>query len=244
MARDRGCGDVGECDGEAAVDAFCEDYACLTWGLLELFQASGDARWLSWARELIEIQTRLFWDDRDGGWFSTTGEDDSVLLRLKEDYDGAEPAAASVTVRNLLVLGHLVSDRALIDRAGRTLERYGPQIGRVARVMPFMLLNIARWHGRATQVVIAGDPGGADTLALERAAAARYLPWAVHIGIGPAGASPALAEALPWLGAMQARDGQAAAYLCHNFTCQAPTTDPARSRLLEGHSPRPASQIE
>ena len=67
-----------------------------------------------------------FFDDRDGGWFSTTGDDPSVLLRLKEDYDGAEPAAASVTVRNLLMLAQLAGDAAYHDRARRTLERYGP----------------------------------------------------------------------------------------------------------------------
>ena len=58
------------------------------------------------------MQTELFFDERDGGWFSTTGDDPTVLLRLKEDYDGAEPAAASVTVRNLLQLAHLVGDES------------------------------------------------------------------------------------------------------------------------------------
>jgi uncharacterized protein YyaL (SSP411 family) len=130
-------------DGEAGIDAFCEDYACLAWGLIELFQATGHAHWLEWALEVTDVQTRLFWDERDGGWFSTTGEDRSVLLRIKEDYDGAEPAAASVTVRNLLVLGHVVSDPSLLDRARRTMERYGPQLGRVARVMPFLLSDVA-----------------------------------------------------------------------------------------------------
>ena len=117
-------------DGEAAVEAFCEDYAFLTWGLLELFQASGDGIWLDRAIELTAIQTELFFDDRDAGWFSTTGTDASVLLRLKEDYDGAEPGAASVTVRNLLVLGDLLGDAASVERAAdaRTVRH---QSGRV-----------------------------------------------------------------------------------------------------------------
>ena len=87
-------------DGEAAVDAFCEDYACLVWGAIELFQATGDEEWLAWAMEMTSTQRALFSDERDGGWFSHTGEDASVLVRLQEDYDAAEPAAASVTVRN------------------------------------------------------------------------------------------------------------------------------------------------
>jgi uncharacterized protein YyaL (SSP411 family) len=82
-------------DGEAAVDGFCEDYACLAHGLIELFQTTGDTAWLEWAIELTTVQTELFFDPRDGGWYSTTGHDPSVLLRLKEDYDGAEPAASS-----------------------------------------------------------------------------------------------------------------------------------------------------
>src|SRR5262249_41880647 len=81
-------------DGESAVNGFCEDYACLAWGLIELYQTTGEARWLDWAVDLTTVQTTMFFDERDGGCFSTTGEDRSVLLRLKEDYDGAEPAAA------------------------------------------------------------------------------------------------------------------------------------------------------
>jgi len=72
-----------------------------------LFQADGDAQWLEWAQTLQAQQNALFWDPIEGGWFSTTGRDESVLLRLKEDYDGAEPAASSIGVLNLLVLAHL-----------------------------------------------------------------------------------------------------------------------------------------
>ena len=82
--------------GEAGVEAYAEDYAYLIFGLLELFQADGDPAWLEWALTLQRRQDELFWDPADGGWFSTTGQDPSVLLRLKEEYDGAEPAATSV----------------------------------------------------------------------------------------------------------------------------------------------------
>ena len=67
-----------------------------------MFQADGDPAWLAWARELQAQQDARFWDEADGGWFSTTGPHSSVLLRLKEDYDGAEPSASSVSVLNLL----------------------------------------------------------------------------------------------------------------------------------------------
>ena len=221
-------------DGESAIDGFCEDYAYLSWGLVELFQATGDAQWLEWALELVQAQTTLFFDARDGGWFSTTGEDASVLLRVKEDYDGAEPAAASVTVRNLIMLGHLTGDVTLTERAGRTLERYGPQIGQAVRVMPLMVANIALWRGGATQVVIAGAADAPNTRALEAAAARQYLPWAVTIPLESPAAALALGARLPWAAAMLVKAGESSAYLCDNFTCQAPTSDPDElTRQLE-----------
>jgi hypothetical protein len=210
-------------DGEAAIDAFCEDYACLAWGLTELFQASGDGRWLDWALELTAIQTDLFFDPADGGWFSTTGEDASVLLRLKEDYDGAEPAAASIAVRNLITLGRIAGDQDLVARAGRTLERYGTQIGRVARVMPFMMSNIARWHAAPVEIVLVGGPRP-DEYALEAIVARHYLPWAVQIPIRGDETRAGLAR-LPWLQAMRASEGHEAVYICREFTCQAPMTE-------------------
>jgi uncharacterized protein YyaL (SSP411 family) len=227
-------------DGEAAVDGFCEDYACLVWGLLELFQATGSQSWLDWAVALTSTQTQLFWDERDGGWFSTTGEDASVLLRMKEDYDGAEPAAASVTVRNLLTLGHLLGHASLVDRARRTLERYGAEIGRVARVMPLMLSNVALWHAEALQVVVAGDPQASDTGALESVVAAIYSPGLIQVPVGTTGASDGQTTALPWLAAMRPRDGRATAYVCRAFTCEEPITDPAllSRQLHEASRPR------
>jgi hypothetical protein len=84
--------------GHADIDGYAEDYAFLIFGLLELFQADPDAGWLEWAVALQHQQDDLFWDEADGGWFSTTGRDPSVIARMKEDYDGAEPTASSVSV--------------------------------------------------------------------------------------------------------------------------------------------------
>jgi len=221
-------------DGEAAIDAFCEDYACLAWGAIELFQTSGESRWLDWAVELTEIQTERFFDPSDGGWFSTTGEDPSVVLRLKEDYDGAEPSATSVTTRNLIRLSQIVGDAAYLERAERTFERYGPSLGKVVRVMPLMAANLALWHGRRAEVVLVGTPGSPDLAALEHTLFNRYLPWAVTITRDPA--APSIPRA-PWLASMGMQDGQARAYVCHQFTCQAPTSDPATlDRELEDAS--------
>ena len=203
-------------------------------GLIELFQATGDARWLDWAIELTDVQIELFFDERDGGWFSTTGDDPSVLLRLKEDYDGAEPSAASVTVRNLITLGHLTGDAALTARAERTLERYGTEIGRVVRVMPLMVANVALWRLPSAQVVLVGRKDRADFRALESAMASRLLPATVVIPVEPGESQLHVAARLPWLGAMQMRDDKATAYVCRDFVCREPVTDAeALGRALE-----------
>ncbi len=103
--------------GDAAIDGYAEDYACLIFGLLELFQADARPAWLEWALELQRQQDELFWDAEGGGWFSTTGRDPSVLMRMKEDYDGAEPSASGVGAWNLTVLAHLTGDRTYSERA-------------------------------------------------------------------------------------------------------------------------------
>ncbi len=145
---------------------------------------------------------------------------------MKEDYDGAEPAAASVTVRNLLLLGHLTGDAALVDRARRTLERYGPQLGRAVRVMPLMVANLVPWHGGGTQIVTAGAAEDPDTAALEAVVAAHHLPWAVTVPLGTAARTAALSAELPWVAGMAPREGHATAFVCHDFVCRAPVTDP------------------
>ena len=210
-------------DGDASIEAYAEDYACLIWGLLELFQADGDAEWLEWARTLQARQDALFWDTRDGGWFSTTGNDPTVLLRLKEEYDGAEPSASSVSVLNLITLAHVTGDEGARAKAQRTLGRYGARAGRAARAIPLMLAALSGWHAAAAQVVIVGTDG--QRADLERAAASRYLPFAIQIPVGPE-RQRGLSEALPFVGTMGTMDGLGTAYVCREFTCRAPVTSP------------------
>ena len=152
-------------DGDAAIDGYAEDYAYLISGLLELFQADGDPAWLEWAMALQAAQDRLFWDEADAGWFSTTGNDPSVLLRLKEDYDGAEPAAGSVSVLNLATFESLIGGGAWMKKAERTLARFGPKVGAAGRVVPMLLAGLSAWHADHTQIVIVGPADREDTLA-------------------------------------------------------------------------------
>jgi hypothetical protein len=208
--------------GHAAIDAYAEDYAFLIFGLLELFQADPDPEWLAWAVALQRRQDELFWDEREGGWFSTTGGDPSVLLRMKEDYDGAEPTASSVAVMNLLVLSHLIDESQWGEKIDRTLQLFGQRLEQVGRAVPMMAAALSARAAGLRQIVIVGGESTSAT-DLERAIAARYLPSTVTLAL-TAARQAALSAMLPFAAEMKPVDGQPAAYVCRNFTCLAPVT--------------------
>jgi uncharacterized protein YyaL (SSP411 family) len=214
-------------DGHAEIDAYAEDYADLTFGLLELFQADGDPAWLEWAVALQRRQDELFWDEAEGGWFSTTGRDPSVLLRMKEDYDGAEPTASSVSVLNLLVLSHLMENPQWTERIERTLRLFGVRLEQIGRAVPMMGAALSTSVAGVQQIVLVGEDD--DRRRLSRVVAHCYLPFAVTIDVRDVHRER-LAALMPFLEAMPGATG-GAAYVCRDFACQAPVSD---ARLLEG----------
>jgi hypothetical protein len=212
-------------DSDAGVEAYAEDYAYLVFGLLELFQADADPQWLDWAVTLQMRQDELFGDPIEGGWFSTTGQDASVLLRLKEDYDGAEPAASSVGVMNLLVLSHLGVADAATDYASTielTLGSFASRAALAGRTVPMMLAALSSYHAGVAQIVLVGADGRADAAALADALRRRYRPTLLTLRVSSAGRDE-MSRRLPWVGSLHERDGRPTAYLCRGFACQAPT---------------------
>ena len=208
-------------DGDAAIEGYAEDYAYLIWGLLELFQATGTAGWLEWATELQKRQDDLFWDEAGGGWFSTTGQDPTVLLRLKEDSDGAEPAASSVSAVNVLTLAHLTGDPTYRNKAERTLARFGKRAGAAGRVIPMMLCALSVWHSPSMQIAVVGGRTSDPVRELESEIAAHYLPFAVHVPVDPDSSQGALGGVLPFVDGMKAHGG-GAVYVCREFACRQP----------------------
>jgi uncharacterized protein YyaL (SSP411 family) len=212
--------------GDAGVDAYAEDYADLIFGLLELFQAGGDPAWLEWALALQRRMDDLFWDPAEGGWFSTTGTDRSVLLRLKEDYDGAEPAASSVALLNLLRLAHLTeSTPDWSEKIERTIGMFAARASTSGRTVPMFMAALSTYHAGMPQIAIVGKPGSPDMRALLDTARRHYLPHAVMLPISTA-RHASLARLLPWAAALRMREGRATAYVCRDFACQNPTTSP------------------
>jgi uncharacterized protein YyaL (SSP411 family) len=213
--------------GDVGIEGYAEDYAYLVWGLLELVQAAGDPAWLEWALDLQHRQDELFWDEAGGGWYATTGRDANVILRMKDDYDGAEPSATSVAVGNLLVLAHLTGDARWQDRVTRTMQGAAARIEASGRSVPMLLAGLSAWHAGMQQVVIVGEAGDAAREEMERVTGTRFLPFAVVLPVTPGERQRRLGALAGFVGAMQALDGRPTAYVCRDFACRAPITDPS-----------------
>ena len=210
-------------DGQAEIEAYAEDYAYLIFGLLELFRADPRAEWLEWAIELQHRQDELFWDDEAGGWFSTTGQDPTVLLRMKEEYDGAEPSASSVSAMNLTLLSHLHEHQAWSTMIERTLRLFAPRLEQVGRAVPMMAAAFSTWTAGLRQVVVSGE--GPAAQALLDVAATAYSPFTLALLVPPSAAAD-LAGVAPFLASMRPVDGAPAAYVCRDFACHAPVSTP------------------
>jgi uncharacterized protein YyaL (SSP411 family) len=215
-------------DGAADVPAFADDYAALTRGLLDLYEATGEVEWLQWGEALAETLNREFWDGEQGGYFNAA-PDPRVLVRMKEDYDGAEPSANSLATLNNVRLAHLLERDDLREKAEQTLQLFGSRLIRIPSAMPEMLCARMMLQSPPQHVVIVGEPGADDTRALLQAA---WQPFAPLKNVILAG-NPTRAfweKRLPFVAAMQMSEGKATAYVCRNFACQQPTTDAATVR--------------
>ncbi|MBE7212322.1 MAG: thioredoxin domain-containing protein, partial [Gluconacetobacter diazotrophicus] len=213
--------------GSGTVEGFADDYAFLIQALLDLYEANADAEHLRWAERLQGKQDELFADPA-GGYFSTSAQDRSVLLRLKEDNDNAEPAASSVAALNLTRLADLAGRDTYRQQAERTVTAFSAAQNplRTAQAMPLMLCALDFLADPPRQIVVVGPHDRADTRAMVAAVHRHFVPnKVVLLADGDAGLR-ALAGAHPYLENATMVDGKATAYLCEGGACQLPTTDP------------------
>ncbi|MBI5688659.1 MAG: thioredoxin domain-containing protein [Verrucomicrobia bacterium] len=230
-------------EGRGAAEAFAEDYACLIQALLDLYEASFEIRWLQWAVQLQATMDRLFWDEEHGGYFDAAAGDASIVLRLKEDYDGAEPAPSSVAAMNLLRLGAVFDGTGSAgapspgygERGRRTIEAFRARWRRAPQALPQLVCALELALEPPRHVVIAGDPRRADFQALAAVVAKRLGATRVVLAADGGEGQQWLAERAPWLAGMRPIAGQATAYVCEEFACRAPVTGAEElERLLHG----------
>jgi uncharacterized protein len=214
-------------EGRGAVEGFADDYAFVIQGLLDLYEASFDVEWLKFANELQAMQDRLFFDQKNGGYFSTSGKDDSVYLRMKDDNDSAEPAASSVAALNLLRLSQFRDDpvAAGAERGRKTIDAFATTLSHFPSAMPQMLVALDYSLSKPRQIVIAGRKDAPGTKALLSEVHRHFLPKTILILADGAEGQKYLGEKNETIRAMSMADGKPTAYVCENFTCKAPVTE-------------------
>ncbi len=216
--------------GRVLEAGFAEDYAFLIQGLLDLYEATFKIAWLQWAFDLQSIMDRLFWDEAEGGYFSSAKGDPHLLVRMKDDYDGAEPSANSVAALNLLRFSQMLGDDGSAKKAKQIFALSGRPLEGMPAAVPQLLVALQYSQSSKRQVVIAGKSTSPDTKALIAAARKGFHPYDVLLLVGGAeGAEEEegqawLSERIPSIAGMKPIDGKAALYRCENFTCSAPLT--------------------
>ncbi len=200
-------------DGESAIPGFLDDYAFFIQALLDLYETTFEQYHLDLAAQLAERMRELFEDQEHGAFFSTAEGDSNLILRMKEDYDGAEPSGNSIAVLALLRLGRMTRGEEFRGSAERAIAAFAQRISTASTGVPQMLVAFQYSLTPPRQVIIEGDPKAAAPL-LE-AVRQRFLPDTVVMMREP-GVSPP------------------AAYVCENFACQLPVlTVPELTGLLK-----------
>jgi hypothetical protein len=207
--------------GEAKIPGFLDDHAFVAAGLVDLYEATGDATCLDRARALVGDLERHFRDRDQGGYFFTPNDGEVLLARSKPGTDGAIPSGNGAAAVLLLRLHALTDDTDLRDRAEEILRLYHAAAAKNPFGFVSYLEALEIWAGDATEIVVVGDPGDARD-ALLAAANGTFVPNAITIAVSPD------AEWLP----VPARDrpvvgGRPTAYVCRGFACSAPVTEPA-----------------
>ncbi|XP_024120255.1 spermatogenesis-associated protein 20 isoform X3 [Oryzias melastigma] len=211
------------------IKGFLDDYAFVIAGLLDLYEATLQTEWLVWAEELQLRQDAMFLDEQGGGYFCSHPQDESVLLQLKEGQDGAEPSANSVSASNLLRLSSLTGQDQT-QTSQNLLAAFSKQLTQVPVSLPEMVRALMAHHQTLTQIVVCGQQDAADTAALLAAVHSTFLPFKVLMFVEDP--QSFLCQRLPALMSMSQQGGAATAYVCQDFTCSLPVTEPHELRQL------------
>ncbi len=218
---------------DAAIPGFLDDYAFFTQGLLDLYEADFYRPYLQTAIHLTEKQSELFEDKTGGGFFGTAAGDASLIMRSKDDYDGAEPSGNSVAASNLLRLARMTDRKDFRESADRLLRAFSKRVEASPVSAPQMMAAYEFAMSKSKEIVLVGNAGLPQLL---HELNSRFVPNKIVLAVGDESSRKALAAYLPVIETMTEKDGKATAYVCENYACQLPTADPKKfAELL--HTP-------
>src|ERR687893_1073146 len=212
-------------DGQARFNGYLEDYACVADGLLALYEATFERRWLREAASLADAILELFWEEAEGAFYDTAVDHEELVTRPRDLYDNATPSGSSVAVDVLLKLSVLLNREDYQECAETVLENLSGGIAQIPGAFGRLLSALDFYLSTPYEVVIIGDREAPGTKALLETVYSSYLPNKVV-----AGRSEGDEEAMrlgPLAAGRTMRGGEATAYVCVNYACQSPTTEPA-----------------
>jgi len=211
-------------DGEAAIDGMLDDYAFLSWGLIELYEATFEERYLERALAHTRRLLERFADEPDQGFFMTARGAEALVVRPREVYDGATPSGNSVAALNLARLARLTGAMEYERAAWGVVRAFSAQVSRAAMAHTQLLSAVDFLVGPTFEVVIAGKRGAGDVERMRAALDRVYLPNRVVL-FRPDDAPTAITRLAPYAGAYSSQGGIATAFVCRAFACERPTTD-------------------
>ncbi len=200
------------CDGEAKIDGHLDDYAFLISGLLELYEATFEIKYLKSALDFNEYLLEHFWDEKNGGFYFTSSSGEQLLVRQKEIYDGAIPSGNSVCMLNLLKLAKITANNKFEDYARKTLKVFSENIKAAPIAYTQSLCGVDFIIGPSYEIVIVGNQNADDTKAMLKALRKEFIPNKVVI-FNPEGKN------------FSKVNEKATAYVCQNYSCKSPTSD-------------------
>lgn len=211
-------------DGEAAFTAYLDDYAFMLWGVMELYEATGEAEYLKRAILLKESMIEDFWDAENGGFYFSSQHGESLLTRSKEIYDGAIPSGNSVAALLLGKLAAITQDSQLRSVVERQLNVFTGSAGYYPTGHAMYLLAAMQPFQGGKEIVLSGRADDVTMQAMIAAVQQAYLPGATLIIHWEGEQGDALRSLLPHISDMKPIDGQATAYICEHFVCREPVT--------------------
>ena len=222
-------------DGEADLEGFLDDYAFMVWGLLDLYEACFEVRYLEAASCLNRLMVDRFWDRGSGGFYFTSDRAEKLLARRKELYDGAVPSGNSAALLNLLRLARITADPALEGYAEKLVNAFAGTVAQAPSAFTQFLAGLDFALGPSCEIVLSGDPASEDLRRLAVALRTSYLPNKVVI-LRPSGEPrPGIAALAPYTEHLTGIEGRAVAYVCRQYRCERPTSDPEEMlRLAAG----------
>jgi uncharacterized protein len=221
-------------NGEAALPAHVDDYAFLIFGLLELYETTFDSKYLEKALYLNQVLLKHYWDDVNGGFYFTACNSEKLLIRKKEIYDGAIPSGNSISMFNLLRLGRLTANSDFEKKAIEIGKAFYEDVSQQPGAYTQLMVALDFLMGPSFEIVIAGKPDADDTKKMLEMVQKPFIPNKVVV-FRPAGEkSPEIDTLLPVISYTASPEGRAMAYVCRNYNCRLPTSDPGKIPELLG----------